>query len=937
MKEKRLIKKQLAFGMVCVLVAMLFFIVPIKVSAEEDTYSVQGTDVNVSNQAGWESEVSIDINPRNPNNLVIVGHAPNFATMNTFFTLDGGQTWTLVPLGNAQDGLVSTFRFDPTVAFDENGNVYVGYGVKTLVPTQRTVVVARSTDGGQTYTQFTQVATTPDIGLPGNDKWHLATGPDPLIPTQQNVYIAWTQNIREGGVADQRIVVSGSTDGGATFSLPVIVNDDSISGTDNALFADPAVGPNGEVYVAWHDLNNDRVYIDVSLDGGATFGTDNFVVFSEVGLKTKIPAQPDRGIFIGPTIDVDRSHGPFNGRIYVTYTYNTSTISDTDICVKYSDDSGTTWSGKTYVNDDVGTNSQFLPWLDVDQQTGLVTVVWYDARNDPFNELVEVFISLSSDGGASFQPNILVSDGQSNCSVNNPSRSINNYLEYIGIAAHSLMAHPVWSDNSLDLANLDFFTDNVSLTPVDVYILVDLSGSFFDDLPIFKDQAPGIIAELSASSPNIKFGLGKFEDYPIYPFGSATAGDQAYERLVDLTLDTDDVLNKISELYTRDGGDLPESQLAAMYQAATGAGQDLSGEGFPDASIPAGQQANFRDGAIKLILLWTDAEFHQPGDPGDILYPGPSFEETVTEILALDPPKVIGISSGADAVADLTAIAEATGALAPPGGVDWNDDGIIDILEGDPLVCSIPTTGQGIGDAMVGLTKAAINRPPIANAGPDQVVEQETHAGTQVTLDGSGSFDPDGDQLTYQWTWTGGTSTEEDPTFTFPLGTHTVTLTVSDGETSATDIVGIKVQDTIPPEITVISEPIVFWPPKHKYHTIEISDFITSVTDTCDSNVGIDDIVITSVSSDEPENAKGRGDGNTWNDIIIVDSQTVKLREERQEDGNGRVYTINFEVTDASGNTATGSFQVWVPYTKNSTPIDDGVSEGYIVYYTPPP
>ncbi|MCX5638015.1 MAG: hypothetical protein NTX52_10050, partial [Planctomycetota bacterium] len=35
------------------------------------------------------------------------------------------------------------------------------------------------------------------------------------------------------------------------------------------------------------------------------------------------------------------------------------------------------------------------------------------------------------------------------------------------------------------------------------------------------------------------------------------------------------------------------------------------------------------------------------------------------------------------------------------------------------------------------------NRPPVANAGPDQTVEQESYAGTQVVLDASGSTDPD--------------------------------------------------------------------------------------------------------------------------------------------------------------------------------------------------
>lgn len=130
--------------------------------------------------------------------------------------------------------------------------------------------------------------------------------------------------------------------------------------------------------------------------------------------------------------------------------------------------------------------------------------------------------------------------------------------------------------------------------PVDVYFLVDLTGSFNDDLQEFKSHVPAIIAVLKAVNPNTRFGLGRFEDYPINPFGSAAAGDRAYQRVVDLTFDTHRVLNTVSSLSTRDGLDFPESQLPALYQAATGAGQDLSGAGYPGASIPQGQQAHFR-------------------------------------------------------------------------------------------------------------------------------------------------------------------------------------------------------------------------------------------------------------------------------------------------------------------------------------------------------
>jgi len=294
-----------------------------------------------------------------------------------------------------------------------------------------------------------------------------------------------------------------------------------------------------------------------------------------------------------------------------------------------------------------------------------------------------------------------------------------------------------WSLKIADRADLDTGTFNswrlilhgTTGSPVDVYLIVDLTGSFADDLPVFKAQAPGIISALKASNPNTRFGLGKFEDYPIDPFGSADHGDKAYERLVDLTFDTDLVLNTIDGLFTRWGKDIPESQLPALYQAATGAGQDLSGVGYPVASIPPGQQANFRPEAIKLILLWTDAPFHRPGDPGDIPYPGPSFSETVNAILALEGTKVVGIfasgltstsasqgglqsSSGTleiaafDGLSDLKTIAAATGGLAPADGVDCDGDGTIDLAPGQPLVCSIGPSGEGIGEAIIALVEA---------------------------------------------------------------------------------------------------------------------------------------------------------------------------------------------------------------------------------------
>jgi len=71
---------------------------------------------------------------------------------------------------------------------------------------------------------------------------------------------------------------------------------------------------------------------------------------------------------------------------------------------------------------------------------------------------------------------------------------------------------------------------------------------------------------------------------------------------------------------------------------------------------------------------------------------------------------------------------------------------------------------------------------------------------------------------------------------------------------------------------------------------------------------------ITSVSSNETEN--GSGDGNTASDWEITGDLTVKLRAERSGSGNGRIYTIDVDCTDASGNSSTDSVTVTVPHDK---------------------
>ncbi|MEJ2595251.1 MAG: T9SS type A sorting domain-containing protein, partial [bacterium] len=138
----------------------------------------------------------------------------------------------------------------------------------------------------------------------------------------------------------------------------------------------------------------------------------------------------------------------------------------------------------------------------------------------------------------------------------------------------------------------------------------------------------------------------------------------------------------------------------------------------------------------------------------------------------------------------------------------------------------------------------------------------------------------------------------------------------------------ITVLDVTPPVLTAISDPIVLRPPNHKYSTISLSDVVQSVTDNCEE-LTIDDVHITSVSSDEVENAMGDGDGNTWDDILFTgnDCSSVDLRRERQGGGNGRVYTVNLSVSDCVGNTATASAEVHIPHDDDDEyAVNDGTT-----------
>jgi predicted extracellular nuclease len=122
-------------------------------------------------------------------------------------------------------------------------------------------------------------------------------------------------------------------------------------------------------------------------------------------------------------------------------------------------------------------------------------------------------------------------------------------------------------------------------------------------------------------------------------------------------------------------------------------------------------------------------------------------------------------------------------------------------------------------------------------------------------------------------------------------------------------IIGLDVCDEIVPTFDETSvTPDMLWPANHKY--VEVVATVV-VSDNLDPNPII---TLVSITSNEPDN--GVGDGNTVDDIVIIDDFNFKLRAERSGVGTGRIYTITYMVTDTCGNSTTQSVTVTVPHSK---------------------
>ena len=154
---------------------------------------------------------------------------------------------------------------------------------------------------------------------------------------------------------------------------------------------------------------------------------------------------------------------------------------------------------------------------------------------------------------------------------------------------------------------------------------------------------------------------------------------------------------------------------------------------------------------------------------------------------------------GSSATLDDSTSATPTFVPDMPGNYAGNLQVSDGIAQGNDVVIITVEGGGGGSDTEVDTE----NDPPTANAGADQTVS----AGDTITLDASGSRDPEGDPLTYRWkitryptgsSVTSGSIADRDASVTTvttdEVGSYTFQVRVSDGEFEDTDSVDYEAE-----------------------------------------------------------------------------------------------------------------------------------------------
>jgi hypothetical protein len=387
------------------------------------------------------------------------------------------------------------------------------------------IFVARSNDGGLTWGEPAAVVSHLYDGqnkVPFEIKPDLAIDTFPTLPDGHtpnpnygSLYEVWSRYYPAGQFPGEALALGGSDilfavsrDGGQTWQIKtesqpgtgtlvtVIQNYantgmDAPEGTGHENWSHVTVGPEGDIYVS--NFLGGQFGVHHSTDGGTSFvgprpdantlfpfGVNSDIVpgsLSNSNFRTQnqraIAADPLRPgtVYAAEQEEIDDAFG--------------NVLDQSDVIFARSTDYGATWQttfqvgtqAANVLNDDNGgqratgrrddvTSGQVLSRLVTDAQ-GDVALVWYDTRRDPADRLLDVFGTVSSDGGKTFSPNFRVTDQSFDADLGrftDAAGKTDYYLgDSLGLALADHTAYAAWTDTRR--GNQDVFFGSYPISP----------------------------------------------------------------------------------------------------------------------------------------------------------------------------------------------------------------------------------------------------------------------------------------------------------------------------------------------------------------------------------------------------------------------------------------------------------------------------------------
>jgi hypothetical protein len=413
-----------------------------------DTHQVDQTTQSETTIAVAGSHVAVGYNDSQQTGLFLT--AGSDLTGYSYST-NGGKSFT--------DGgdLPNTREFvnfgDPWMGSDRSGAMYYSTLAFDMFNSNLDVAVAKSTNGGKTWSAPVPVFRPPFTVPYSGDKDALAVGPDPVVKTRDNIYVAYDDFSFDVNTnqAFTGLPVARSIDGGKTWQLHYA--DKFILPMTGCSFqqyigATPIVGrATGTLYVtAEKILVNDpnctgaaptfSEWIFKSTDGGQTFGPG-------VKISDVTPATPNGLLFLGPGRYMRTIEFPTiairGGTIYVAW--NDGTQGRSHIRLATSTNGGSTWTVSFVTG---GGGDEVQPALSADSSG--VHVLYYHRYP---NNLLDVFAG-NSVNGTSFTTRRVTSQsfrGTLTIPQFDPIIAFGYMGDYIANVSHGSHDYFAWGDN----------------------------------------------------------------------------------------------------------------------------------------------------------------------------------------------------------------------------------------------------------------------------------------------------------------------------------------------------------------------------------------------------------------------------------------------------------------------------------------------------------